>query len=178
MVDPKPIGYVRLEWRHERGVWQKPGGPHSDELERLCVDLREGLVRLRHDRVAARIELPSKQIIIQERACVGIRLSLLHSEPMPLVEKRADIGCCAHEAVFERSRFFCTVIEMFDDKGEAPALTIHLFLDPEERRMPPFYIGACGLVYRRDEVHASLFEHRHEAECDRHHPGARKLSLN
>lgn len=94
------------------------------------------------------------------------------------MEDRERVGCNAHKPTFDRSQFFCTAIEMFDREDLAPALTIHLYLDPEERTMPPFIIMSCGLVYRRDELLASAFERRHEEECDRRHAAAKNLSLN
>lgn len=178
MGHPKPIGYVQLEWRDARGHWKKPGGPNSDSLETLCVAVRPALIRLRHDRTTARIELGPKQVRVEDQDCRRIRLSLLHSEPIPLTEDRKHVGCNVHRPTFDRSQFFCTVIEAFDDEDELPALTVHLYLDPEERTMPPLIIMSCGLVYRRDELLASAFERRHEEECDRRHPVTKNLSLN
>ncbi len=178
MSNPKPIGYVQLQWRDGRGHWKKPGGPNSDSLEVLCAALQPRLVRLRHDRSKVRIELGPDQIRVEDRECRLVRLSLLHSEPIPLMEDRKHVGCSFHRPTFDRSQFFCMAIEVFDHEDELPALTVHFFLDPEERTMPPFIIMSCGLVYRRDELLASVFERRHEEQCDRRHASAKNLSLN
>lgn len=178
MAKVQPVGYVRLEWRDRRGVWQIPGGPISDSLEVICYGLRKTLTETRHERGTTRVDVEPGTIVAEQEEVRMIRVSLLYPEPLPFMGKVDDFNCPAHKPVFSRTSLFCFVMEFFDALDRLPVLTVHLFLDPEEREMKPLVILSCGMVFRRDQFLADVFDRMHGESCERRHSSRKDLLVN